>query len=47
MTLRSDAKSEEKSICCFKNDKNLINFDPITQKSKKIGLSLVPIVQSV
>ena len=26
MTLKSDAKFEEKPICCFKNDKNLANF---------------------
>ena len=38
---------KKNSICCFKNDKNLINFNPITQKSKKIGLSLVPIGQSI
>ena len=34
MTLKSDAKFEEKLICCFKNDKNLVNFDPTTQVSK-------------
>ena len=34
MTLRSDAKFEEKLICCFKNDKNLVNFDLSTQFSK-------------
>ena len=34
MTLKSDTKFEEKLICCFKNDKNLVNFDPSTQKSK-------------
>ena len=27
MTLKSDAKFEEKLICCFKNDTNLVNFD--------------------
>ena len=27
MTLESDAKLKEKLICCFKNDKNLVNFD--------------------
>ena len=32
--LKSDAKFEEKPICCFKNDKNLVNFDPSTQVSK-------------
>ena len=35
--LRSDAKCEEKPICCFKNDKNLVNFDPSTQKSQKFA----------
>ena len=28
MTLKTDAKYEEKLICCFKNDKNLVSFDP-------------------
>ena len=27
MTLTSDAKFEEKLICCFKNEKNLVDFD--------------------
>ena len=27
MTLKSDTKFEEKPICCFKNDKTLVNFD--------------------
>ena len=31
MTLKIDAKFEEKLICCFKNDKNLVNFDLSTQ----------------
>ena len=30
MTLKSDAKSDEKPICSFKNDMNLVNFDPST-----------------
>ena len=34
MTLKGDAKFEEKPICCFKNDKNLVNFDLSTQVSK-------------
>ena len=38
MTLKSDAKFEEKQICCFKNDKNLVNFDISTQKSQKFAL---------
>ena len=47
IALDIDAKFEEKLICCFKNDKNLVNFDPSTQKSHKFALSLVPIVQSI
>ena len=31
-------KFEGKLICCFKNDKNLVNFDPSTQKSPKFAL---------
>ena len=27
MTVKGDAKFEEKSICCLKNDRNLVNFD--------------------
>ena len=38
MTLKSNTKFEEKLICCFENDKNLVNFDPGTQKSKKFAL---------
>ena len=34
MMLKSDAKLEEKPICCFKNDKNLVNLDSSTQVSK-------------
>ena len=26
MTVKSDVKFEEKLICCFKNDKNLMTF---------------------
>ena len=33
MTLKSEAKFKEKLIYCFKNDKNLVNFNPSTQKS--------------
>ena len=35
MTLKSDAKFKEKLIC-FKNDKNLVNFHPSTEKVSKI-----------
>ena len=38
MILRSNAKFDEKPICCFKNNKNLVNFDPSTQKSPKFAL---------
>ena len=38
MTLKINAKVEEKPICCLKNDKNLVNFDPSTQKSQKCTL---------
>ena len=34
MTLKNNAKFEEKPICCLQNDKNLVNFDPSTQISK-------------
>ena len=39
MTLKIDAKFEEKLICCFKNDKNLVKFNASTWKSPKIALS--------
>ena len=35
MIQKSGAKFEEKLIFCSKNDKNLVNFDPSTKKSKK------------
>ena len=38
MTLKSDTKFEEKLICFFKNDKNLVNFDSNTRKSQKCAL---------
>ena len=38
MTLKSNAKFEEKPICCLKNDKNLVNFDLTTQKSQTFAL---------
>ena len=38
MTLKNSAKRQEKTICCFKNDKNLVNFDLSTQKSQKFAL---------
>ena len=33
-----NANFEGKLICCFKNDKNLMNFDPSTQKSQNFAL---------
>ena len=47
MTLKIDAKFEEKLICCFKNDKNLVKFDPSTQKSTKHAHLFAPIVQNI
>ena len=34
MTLKSDAKFEEQLVYCFKNDKNLVNFDLSTRNSQ-------------
>ena len=34
ISLKSDAKFEGKPICCFKNDKRLVNFDPSPHKSQ-------------
>ena len=34
MKIKVDAKFEEKLICYFKNDKNLVNFDLSTQNSQ-------------
>ena len=47
MTLKIDAKFEEKLIFCFKNDKNLVKFDLNTRKSPKLVLLFAPIVQSI
>ena len=38
MTLKCDTKLEEKPIPCSKNDKNLVNFDPSTQKPQTFVL---------
>ena len=38
MTLKSGEKFEEKLIFGFKNDKNLVNFNPSNKKSKKFAL---------
>ena len=34
MTLKSDAKFEEKLNCCFKSHRHLVNFDQSTQNSQ-------------
>ena len=34
MKLKNDAKFDKKLICCFKNDKNLPNFDLSTRNSQ-------------
>ena len=47
MIPKNGAKFEEKLIFCFKNDNNLVNFDPSTKESKKLALRLVPFVQSI
>ena len=36
MALKSNAKFEEKLICCFTNNNNFGNFDPSTRKSHDI-----------
>ena len=36
MTLKIGGKFEEKLICCFKNDRNLVNFDLSTRSLKKL-----------
>ena len=41
MDLKSDAEFKEKLIYCFKNDKNLVNFDPSTQKVSQICTFIV------
>ena len=38
MIMKSEAKFEEKPICCFTNYENLLNFDPCTQKSQRFAL---------
>ena len=38
MIPKSGTKFEEKLTFCFKNDKNLMNFDPSTKKPKKFPL---------
>ena len=40
MTLKSDAKLQEKTTYCFITVKNLVNFDPSTRKSQNFALQL-------
>ena len=47
MTLKGDVKFEEKPIFCFKTDKNLVNVNASSQKSKKFAVGLVHFVQSI
>ena len=43
MILKIDANFEEKPICCFKNDKNSMKFDPSNQKTPRFPLWLFPL----
>ena len=43
MTLKSDAKFEEKLICCFENDTNMVNFDLSTQNSQNFHFDWFPL----
>ena len=43
MISKINAKFEEKLICCFKNDKNLVNSDPSNQKSENIYTLIGPL----
>ena len=47
MTLKSDAKFEEKLIYYVKNEKKIGEFWPEHSKFSKLLLSLVPFVQSI
>ena len=47
MTVKVDAKFEEKLICCPKNDKNLVKSDRSNQKFPKLAHSFISIVQSI
>ena len=39
IAMKNDAKFEEELTCQFKIDmRNLVNFDPSTQKSQKVAL---------
>ena len=47
MILKSYAKFEEKLICCFENDNNVLNFDPGIRNFQKFALQLVSFVQNI
>ena len=47
MTLKIDAKFGEKLILFFKNDNNLMKFDPSTRRSPKLALSFAPILHII
>ena len=47
MIPRSGEKFEKKTYFLFQIDKNLVNFDPSTKRSKKFALWLVSFVQSI
>ena len=47
MALKSDAKFEEKLIFCFKNNKNLANFDLSTRNSQDFHFNWFLSVQSI
>ena len=50
MTLKSDAKFEEKLTCCLENEmRNLTNFDQSTQKSQNWNFDgiLLPKVENL
>ena len=38
MTVKNNAKFDEKPICCFKNDKNLVNLIQALKSLKKFEL---------
>ena len=48
MIMMNGERSEEEWTCQFKTDiRNLMNFDPITQKSKNFALYWVALYQSM
>ena len=47
MKLKSNAEFEEKLICCFKNDKNVVNFDLSTRNSQNFHFDWCLFLQSI